>query len=244
MQKIIIGNWKMHGEAGLAHALTSSVADAADKQPDARVVLCPPAVFLGQVSTWLVGSTVHLGGQDCHAEAQGAFTGDISAAMLKDAGCGYVIVGHSERRKFHHESNDEVRQKAARAIAIGLVPVICVGESEAERLAGKAEAVVGTQLRECIPAEATVNEAGFANFVLAYEPVWAIGSGKTPTGDDIGQIHAYILSVAGPVPVLYGGSVKQDNAAAIMAIPGVSGVLVGGASIKTDEFCRIIAAAN
>ncbi len=247
MQKIVIGNWKMHGDPAMAHTLALQVADVADKCTEkAEVVLCPPAILVLQLATWLVGSAVKTGGQDCHIQPEGAFTGDTSAAMLKQVGCKYVLVGHSERRKFHHETNADVRNKAARAIKTGLIPVICIGETEEERNAGKAKDVLGEQIRECIPEEAISH-----NFILAYEPVWAIGSGKTPTADDILLMHDYIISLTAKrtgldleqIHVLYGGSVKGDNAREILAIEGVGGVLVGGASLKSEEFCRIIQAA-
>jgi len=248
MQKIVVGNWKMHGEPAMAHPLTLSVADEADRlPPHVEVIICPPATLLSQVATWLIGSNVKMGGQDCHIQGDGAYTGDISAPMLKAAGCSHIIVGHSERRRYHHESNSDVRNKARRVIETGLIPIICIGETQEDRDNGKATETVGQQIRECIPEEAVAS-----NFMLAYEPVWAIGSGKTPTMDDIGQMHAYIVSVtakqtglaASQIQILYGGSVKPENARQIMITEGVSGVLVGGASLRADEFCRIMAAAG
>lgn len=246
MRKIVIGNWKMHGEPAMAHTLALQVADAADARADVvEVVLCPPSILIAQVATWLVGSAVKTGGQDCHGEAEGAFTGDTSAAMLKQAGCKYVLAGHSERRLYHHETNEDIRRKAARAIEAGLVPVICIGETAREREDGRTLEVLAAQIRECIPGGVNSH-----NFILAYEPVWAIGSGRTPTVDDIRQIHAYIKDRtaehagldAGGIQLLYGGSVKAGNAGEIMGTPGVSGVLVGGASIVAEEFCKIVAA--
>lgn len=239
----------MHGSAAMAHPLTLSVADAADKLPPAagvEVVLCPPFTLLSQVATWLVGSAVRLGAQDCHAQPEGAHTGDISAPMLKDAGCSYVIVGHSERRQNHGETDKQVHRKAAQIIKQGLIPIICIGETADERKEGLAEERVGRQLRDSLPPEAHSGD-----FVLAYEPVWAIGSGQTPTADDIRRMHAYIKATVAAhtglpearIRVLYGGSVKGDNAEAILAIDGVFGVLVGGASLKAEEFSRIINAA-
>jgi len=265
MQKTIVGNWKMHGEPAMAHDLALAVADAADKLPAGiEVVVCPPAILISQVITSLIGSKVKVGGQDCHSQPSGAFTGDIGAPMLKAAGCSHVIVGHSERRLYHQESNEDVRQKAARAIESGLIPIICVGESEAERDSGQAMEAVGRQLVESIPGwgrsySAGANLAplpasplmgeGKCHFLLAYEPVWAIGSGKTPSGDDIRQMHLHIRSVAAlqlglapeRISVLYGGSVKAANAREIIGVEGVSGVLVGGASVKAEEFCNIVA---
>lgn len=238
----------MHGTPAMAHPLTLAVQESAARLgAGSQVVLCPPAILLPLVAGWLASATPRLsmGGQDCHIQPEGAYTGDISAVMLKNAGCTHVIVGHSERRLHHHETNADVRNKAKAAIKSGLIPIICIGETNEDRAGGKAEAVIGEQVRDCLPEEAVEG-----NFVLAYEPVWAIGSGKTPSGADIGDMHAHILSVASSrlgldskaVSVLYGGSVKAENAREIMSIQGVSGVLVGGASLKAEEFCNIIAA--
>lgn len=248
MQKIVVGNWKMHGDPAMAGSLVQAVTGEGHRlHPSAEVILCPPSPLLATVGGFLAGSVIKLGAQDCHTQAEGAYTGDVSAPMLKASGCSYVIVGHSERRRYHHESNNDIRLKALAAIKAGLTPIICIGETQGERDNGKAQEVVGQQVRECIPEEAVSG-----NFILAYEPVWAIGSGKTPTADDIGQMHAYIVSVtakrtglaANRVNVLYGGSVNAGNARQIMFTEGVSGVLVGGASLKAEEFCRIIAAAG
>ena len=273
MKKTIVGNWKMNGAAAMAHPLALAVAAAAADVSGAEVVVCPPATLLTQVVGWLVGSNVKVGGQDCSSQPYGAYTGDISAAMLHEAGCEYVIVGHSERRQHHQETNDIVRDKAAQAMKTGLVPIICVGETGAERESGKAEEVVGRQVKDSLPLQGgglgwgTINELGAsgsplpnpppergrgsAGFLLAYEPVWAIGSGKTPVDDDIWRMHAYILSVAskqtglapGAISVLYGGSVNGANAKDILATEHVAGVLVGGASLKEREFTAVIAAA-
>lgn len=228
MQKYVVGNWKMHGSRSSAQALVSAVAACSSP---AEVVVCPPFTLLSQVASALAGTAVKLGAQDCAHEAQGAYTGDISAPMLKEAGCAYVIVGHSERRQHHFESNDKIRKKALAAMEAGLTPIICVGENAEERKSGQAEANVAQQLKHCMP------DSG--HFLLAYEPVWAIGSGQTPTGDDIVRMHAHIAGLT-PSPILYGGSVKGANAAAILSLPGVSGVLVGGASLDAGEFGTII----
>ncbi|MBY0406526.1 MAG: triose-phosphate isomerase [Rickettsiales bacterium] len=248
MKKIIAGNWKMYGEPGMAQALATAVAHHSDTLPDVvSVVLCPPAVLLAEVSGHVAGArATRTGGQSCHAKPEGAFTGDISAPMLKAAGAEYVIVGHSERRQYHHETSADVRAMAEAGLKAGLCPIICIGESLQERQNGQALDMVGRQVVESLPQGADMHD-----FVLAYEPVWAIGSGLVPTLDDIAAMHAHILAVAakqtgkqaGAVAVLYGGSVKGDNAQAILAVPGVSGVLVGGASLKAEEFCRIISAA-
>lgn len=229
----------MHGTRDMARGLASAIASASTALQDpVQVIICPPAILLDGVAQACAGSRVKWGGQDCHASKEGAFTGNISAPMLKDAGCDYVIVGHSERRQHHGETSAEVSRKAAAAIGCGLIPVICVGETAEERSSGAAEAVVLRQLKESIPDAA-------GHFLLAYEPVWAIGSGKTPTARDIAQMHAHIATtVAARAPVLYGGSVKAANAAEILAIQGVSGVLVGGASLVAEEFCDIIRAAG
>jgi triosephosphate isomerase len=247
MQKTVIGNWKMYGEPEMAHALAHSAAQkAAEHRGRVQIVLCPPATLLPVVSESIAGTGVQMGGQDCHVQPEGAYTGDVSANMLRMVGCRYVLVGHSERRKYHNEQSRDVSHKAARAIKSGLIPVICIGETEEERDSGKTRDVLAEQIRESIPEEALAGD-----FILAYEPVWAIGSGKTPTLDDIRDIHTYITSFASKrtgldakrVVVLYGGSVKPANAAEIMALEGVAGVLVGGASLKPEEFCRIIDAA-
>ncbi|NBX03449.1 MAG: triose-phosphate isomerase [Alphaproteobacteria bacterium] len=244
MTKLIVGNWKMHGEPEMARALVRAVAVATARAPQhVQVVVCPPALLVSQTAADTAGSPLKVGGQNCHEEVSGAFTGDISAPMLKAAGAEYVIVGHSERRAGYGETSELVRQKAEAALKAGLIPIICIGETLAERENGFAADVVAAQVIASLPS------SGY--FVLAYEPVWAIGSGKTPSADDIKQMHAHIIAVASQhagvavdkVAVLYGGSVKADNAAEILALEGVSGVLVGGASVKADEFCKIIEAA-
>jgi len=238
----------MHGFVTMAHPLVEAVLREARQCVDTtEVVLCPPTTLIVRFAEWLAGTEVHIGGQDCHMETHGAFTGDISASMLMDADCTHVIVGHSERRQHHHESNADIRKKAGAAIQADLIPIICVGETADERATGKAEDTVGQQVRECLPDSAAVND-----FVLAYEPVWAIGSGKTPTIEHIRLMHSYIASVAGKqlgiapeqIRVLYGGSVKSANAHDIMQIAGVSGVLVGGASLQAEDFCGIIRASR
>lgn len=186
------------------------------------------------VVEWLKSSPLSVGGQDCHAEKSGAFTGNVSAAMLKDQGCTHVIVGHSERRALHGETSEMVAAKARAVHAEGMTAIICVGETDAERTAGKAESVVTDQLKKSIPGEATPG-----NTVVAYEPVWAIGTGKTASPDDIRQMHALIRGQVGEISILYGGSVKGTNAKEIMSTPNVDGVLVGGASLKAGEFIDI-----
>lgn len=234
----IIGNWKMHGTRAQAVALVEAVAKHVDRRKSPKVVICPPFTLLAQVLEGLEGP-LRLGAQDCHAAGEGAFTGDISAAMLKDAGCDYVIVGHSERRAGHGEGNDLVRAKAAAALDVGLTPIICVGETLEQRQSGQADAVVSAQLAGSLPKGAKASQ-----FLLAYEPVWAIGSGLAATASDIAEMHAQIGMIVPGCRVLYGGSVKPENAAEILALPGVDGVLVGGASLKAEQFCAIIDAAR
>jgi len=241
---LIAGNWKMNmlraeGEA-LAAALTSGIKPGAS----ADLLVCPPATLLAPVSTVLADSSVALGAQDCHMNEAGAHTGDISAAMIKDLGATYVIVGHSERRADHAESDVIVRAKAAAVLTAGLTPIICVGETEAERDAGQAETIVGKQIRGSVPEAAAED-----TIVIAYEPVWAIGTGRTPTIDDIAAMHAHMRQVAGSVlggadklRLLYGGSVKPGNAVEILALEDVDGALVGGASLKAEDFLAIAAA--
>jgi triosephosphate isomerase len=246
VRPLIAGNWKMHGTLAEAARLAGAVRAGAGGL-GCDLLVCPASVHLGAAGSALAGGPVALGAQDCHPQAKGAHTGDVSAAMLKDAGCGYVILGHSERRANHAETDPQVRAKAEAAIAAGLIPVVCVGESEAQRLAGQAESVVGAQLAGSLPD-------GFAGVggVVAYEPVWAIGTGRTPTEAEIAAIHAMIrktlqdrFGAAGAtLRILYGGSVKPSNAAAILALPHVDGALVGGASLAEADFLAIARAAT
>ena len=210
-----------------------------------EMLLCPPSPFLAATRAAIGDAAIALGGQDCHMAEQGAHTGDVSAAMLADCGCGYVIVGHSERRADHGEDDATVRAKAQAAQAGGLIPVICIGETLAEREAGQAVEIVTSQLRGSVP-----DGASAANAVIAYEPVWAIGTGRTPTLEDIAEVHDAIrvalkdmVADAGGVRILYGGSVKPDNATEILRIANVNGALVGGASLKADDFWSIAEAA-
>ncbi|HEX9790627.1 MAG TPA: triose-phosphate isomerase [Kiloniellales bacterium] len=242
---LIAGNWKMNGlrESGtaLAGALARRARDAGPLAYD--LLVCPPAPLLLPVAAALRGSPVALGGQDCHAARSGAHTGDISAEMLRDTGCTYAIVGHSERRTDHGEDDASVRAKAQAAQAAGLIPIVCVGETAAERAAGETLAVVARQVAGSVPPASTA-----AALVIAYEPVWAIGSGLTATPEDVAAAHAHIRAVvgrelgqdvAGGVRILYGGSVKPDNAAGLLALADVDGALVGGASLKADDFWAI-----
>lgn len=243
MKKLAAGNWKMNGNrAALAEV---SALLAAHPAPGCEMLLCPPTTLLAGMAAVAAGSALHVGGQDCHAQASGAHTGDISAAMLVDAGASHVILGHSERRADHGESDAQVLAKAEAAIAAGLIAVVCLGETEAERDAGQTLAVIGAQLDGSVPKAATA-----AQLVLAYEPVWAIGTGRTPTLEQIAEVHgflrarlaAHIGAEAAKTRLLYGGSVKPSNAAEIFAVPDVDGALVGGASLKAADFGAIVAA--
>ncbi|MGY6632190.1 MAG: triose-phosphate isomerase [Alkalilacustris sp.] len=242
-RKLAAGNWKMHGlAADLAEARALAAAHPA---PRCEVLICPPATLLARAAEALAGTAVQLGGQDCHAAEGGAHTGDVSAAMLVDAGAGHVIVGHSERRADHGEDDTAVAAKATAAQAAGLVAILCLGETEAQRDAGETLTVVSQQLSAGLPRGASA-----ANTVIAYEPVWAIGTGRTPTLEQIAEVHAALRTRllhllgkdGGAVRLLYGGSVKPANAAEIFAVPEVDGALVGGASLKAADFGAIVAA--
>jgi triosephosphate isomerase len=245
VRPLIAGNWKMHGLAAEAQALARAVAAGAAGLK-AEVLICPPATLIAPLTQACAG-VLALGGQDCHEAAKGAHTGDISAPMLKDAGAGYVILGHSERRMAYRETSHRVRAKAEAAMAAGLIPVVCVGEPEDDRLLGRAEEVVAEQMAESLP-----DGFGAAGGVVAYEPVWAIGTGRTPTEADIAAMHAMMrakLVAAFPAEgaglrLLYGGSVKPGNAMAILALPHVDGALVGGASLVAEDFLAIARAAG
>ncbi|NBB52891.1 triose-phosphate isomerase [Rhizobium sp. CRIBSB] len=244
--KLIAGNWKMNGlTADLAEA--KALRGALEAEPSAhRVALCPAATLVGQMASALTGGPVEIGGQDCHAATAGAYTGSISAAMLVDAGAGLVILGHSERRAGFGETDADVAAKVEAALTAGLEPIICIGETLTQREAGDAISVVSAQIAGSLP----VSLAGRA-FAVAYEPVWAIGTGLTPTLEQIEAVHLAVraamtakLGQGGETaPILYGGSVKPSNAAEILAVREVGGALVGGASLKADDFLGIIRAA-
>ncbi|MBD3832399.1 triose-phosphate isomerase [Brevundimonas bullata] len=244
--KLVAGNWKMNGlgaSLGEAEALVKALQEQAAA---CRVALCPPATLTERMARVLADGPVELGGQDCHAEASGAFTGSVSAAMLADAGAQLVILGHSERRAGFGESDADVAAKVEAALSAGLEPIICIGETLAEREAGQAVDVVSRQVAGSLPSSLS----GKA-FAVAYEPVWAIGTGLTPTLEQIEEVHAAVraamvarLGEGGRVaPILYGGSVKPSNAAEILAVAEVGGALVGGASLKAEDFLGIIRAA-
>ena len=240
---LVAGNWKMNGlRESLNEAASICKAVAAGGAGKAEIVVCPPATLLMAVTAICEGTKVGVGGQDCHAEASGAFTGDISAEMLKDAGATYVILGHSERRAGHHETNEQVRAKAKAALRAGLMAIICVGETRAERDAGGALAIVGKQLASSIP-----DNSPPGRIVIAYEPVWAIGTGFTPTPQDIAEMHGFIRGrmnqhlpgQGANLRILYGGSVNPANAAELLSVEDVDGALIGGASLSCAEFMAI-----
>ncbi len=241
-RKLIAGNWKMNGLRADGLALVRELVRLSRGEargPD--LLVCPPATLLMAVADALAGSGIALGGQDCDARPAGAHTGDISAAMLKDAGCSHVILGHSERRTDHHESDALVRAKVQAARAAGLIPIVCVGETAEERDAGRTLEVVTRQLAGSLP-DGLAAEA----LVIAYEPVWAIGTGRTPTAGDVAAVHAHIRAalagrIADPAAlrILYGGSVKPGNARELLHLPNVDGALVGGASLDAADFWAI-----
>jgi triosephosphate isomerase len=242
MRSLVAGNWKMNGLAAALPELAALKDGLAAAACD--VLVCPPATLLSRVVVAASGAFA-VGGQDCHAKPSGAFTGDLSAEMLKDAGAAFVIVGHSERRQYHGETNADVAAKAQAAWRAGLKAIICIGETAVQRDAGAHNQICGGQIDGSVPQGATAG-----NTVVAYEPVWAIGTGKTPASADILAMHAHIRAClvarlgegARAVPILYGGSVNPDNAVEILNLPEVGGALVGGASLKATDFLAIIAA--
>jgi triosephosphate isomerase (TIM) len=247
MHKLCAGNWKMNGLKVEAVALANAlVARAKADKPRCDLLVCPPATVLMVVAEALAGSVIALGGQDCHTAEKGAHTGDVSAAMLKDAGASTVILGHSERRADHGESDALVRAKGEAARRAGLRIILCIGETLAERDAGHALAVVSRQLEGSLP-----DGLGAADVAIAYEPIWAIGTGRTPTVAQVEEVHAHIrralaakLGDPAAVRILYGGSVKPDNAIQLMAAANVDGALVGGASLIADDFWAIARACS
>ncbi|MBA4097041.1 MAG: triose-phosphate isomerase [Rhodospirillum sp.] len=247
LRPLIAGNWKMNGSRAQTEALVQDLKGRLASQPGlaADLLVCPPAPYVAQAAALTAGSALAVGGQDCHAKQSGAHTGDVSAAMLADAGGRYVIVGHSERRADHGEGSELVAAKAKAAHEAGLIAIVCVGETEAERDRGATLDVISSQLEGSVPADAEA-----ANLVIAYEPVWAIGTGRTPTPEDVATVHAHIRGLLkawfkdGPeMRILYGGSVKGSNAGSLMHVPEVNGALVGGASLKAEEFWAIALAA-
>ncbi|MDG3042710.1 triose-phosphate isomerase [Roseicyclus marinus] len=242
-RKIAAGNWKMNGVGAALSEIDALIA--AHPTPVSRIVICPPATLIHRMAARAQGSALAIGGQTCHTASKGAHTGDISATMLAEAGATHVILGHSERRADHGETDAQINAQAQAALAAGLTVILCIGETEAERDADVTLAVVETQLAHSVPEGVTA-----ANLVIAYEPVWAIGTGRVPTTDQIAEVHAAIRThlvtrfgeQGHEISVLYGGSVKPDNAAQIFAVPDVNGALVGGASLKAADFGGIITA--
>ena len=239
--KTIIANWKMNGSVELIDQLCPALTEWSKSDPAANAVICPPFPYLNLVKQALFDSDIALGAQDCHEQEAGAYTGNVSADMLVEMGCTHAILGHSERREYHDEVDGLVQAKALAALAKGLVPVICVGESLVDREQGKALAVVAEQAKNSVPT----GQKG--EIILAYEPIWAIGTGRVPSIDDIAEMHQMLKTamaehVGSELAVLYGGSVKAANAAEILATDGVDGALVGGASLKAEEFLGILGA--
>ena len=246
-RRLVAGNWKMHGSRAANAALLEALR-AAPAPAGVEIAICAPMPYLAACIDALAGNAIRVGAQDCSAHAEGAFTGETAATMLADIGCAYAIVGHSERRALHGESDATVAAKALRALEAGVAPIACVGETLAERDAGETDAVVGRQLAAIL--EAVRRHAGAASrLVVAYEPVWAIGTGRSASVEQVEAVHAAIGRALrdaglGAAPVLYGGSVKPDNAAALFAASGVDGGLVGGASLQARDFLAITAAAG
>jgi len=245
---LVAGNWKMNGLKGSKAEITALLKhwDKANPKPKCDILICPPALILERLKLAANGSRLKFGGQDCHANPSGAHTGDISAEMFKDAGAAFVIVGHSERRADHNESNDQVQAKAQAVHRAGLIAIICIGETQAERKAGNTIKIVNAQIKGSLPKGVTAK-----NTVIAYEPVWAIGTGLTPTVQDVEKVHSAIRKQltklmggdeADKMRILYGGSVKPANAGELMAASDVDGALVGGASLKAKDFWGIIQA--
>jgi triosephosphate isomerase len=241
---LIVGNWKMNGLTASLDEVAALAGKVKAQPPAAELGLCPPATLVAAMAAALKGTGIGVGGQDCHAKASGAHTGDISAEALKDAGATYVLAGHSERRTDHAETDVMVRAKAQAAHRAGLIAIVCVGETLAQRDANETLKVVSAQLRGSLPDDATA-----ANTVVAYEPVWAIGTGRTPTEAQVAEVHAAMrqelkarFDDGEGFRLLYGGSVKPDNAKALMAVADVDGALVGGASLKANDFWPIIEA--
>lgn len=247
-QPMVAGNWKLNGSSQGVKILVDGIVTGLDSEISAQIVICPPFVYLQQSMQMLQSSIVELGAQNVCAEDKGAFTGEISAPMLHDVGCHYVIVGHSERRNLYHETDELVARKFEAATRAGLVPILCIGESLTEREEGITEAVVGRQLNAVI---SQVGASEVSRAVIAYEPVWAIGTGLTASPEQAQAVHAYIrnqLHTAGgsadETRLLYGGSVKPENAADLFAMPDIDGGLIGGASLDADSFLAICQAAQ
>lgn len=245
-QTLIAGNWKMNMRLDTATALARGVVDAVGESPSVGVALCPPSVYLHAVADVTAGTAVGLGAQNLYPADDGAFTGEVNAAMLNDVGCRYVILGHSERRQLMGETDEQVSKKLQAALGGNLVPIVCVGETLEDREANQTEKIIESQIRGSL---SDLDEVRAAGIVIAYEPVWAIGTGKTATKDQAEEAHAFIRKllaelftedIAGQIRIQYGGSVKPANAAELLAQPNIDGALVGGASLKVDDFVAII----
>jgi triosephosphate isomerase len=250
MRKFLVaGNWKMHGDEASNRELVSGIIEGAPNAENVSLLVCPPYPYLASVAGQLQGSNVGLGAQNVSEHETGAYTGEVAPAMLRDVGCGYAIVGHSERRTLYGETSEQVAEKMAAALAEGLIPILCVGETLEQRESGSTEQVVAEQLVAAIERNGI---AAVGSSVIAYEPVWAIGTGKTATPEQAQDVHRYIRSVlaqhdpsvAEKVQILYGGSVKGDNAAGLFGMPDIDGGLIGGASLKAADFLAIARAAT
>jgi triosephosphate isomerase len=246
---LVAGNWKMHGDDAGNRELVAGILEGAPASDRVNLLVCPPYPYLASVASQLAGSSVQLGAQNVSEHEKGAYTGEVAPAMLREVGCRYVIVGHSERRTLYGESSAQVAEKMAAALAAGLVPILCVGETLEAREAGSTEAVVSEQLSAAIERNGI---KAFGTSVIAYEPVWAIGTGMTATPEQAQDVHRYVRSVlaeedpgvAEGVQILYGGSVKGDNAAGLFGMPDIDGGLIGGASLKAADFLAIARAAT
>lgn len=244
MQQYIIGNWKMNGTKEEAQKLASSLLKRVEEEthPLPHIILCPSYPYLTSIADLLKGSPLEVGAQDCHFEKKGAFTGDVSIPQLIDVGCHYVLIGHSERRRFHHESSSLIRKKLEAAVKERLKPILCIGESAEDHKKGLTFSILSTQLSLELP-----DDINTSDFLIAYEPLWAIGTGMTPTPSEVQDVMEYIkqaLPALRGVPTLYGGSVTALNASLFLNLPDVDGLLVGGASLNPDEFWQIIKAAK
>ena len=239
----VAGNWKMHNTVAESIALAKAIKDESSGFPGGAIVLAPPFTALLSVSEAIKGSNIFLAAQNMHYEDKGAFTGEISPSMLKDVGCSYVIIGHSERRKYFHEQDNDVNLKVRKALTAGLTPIMCVGETDEEREKGVTKDVVGRQVKQGLSGVEKIE-----NIVIAYEPVWAIGTGKVATTTQAQEVHQFIRSIlkdlygsaANNIRILYGGSVTKDNIGDLIAMEDIDGALVGGASLKADGFLGII----
>jgi triosephosphate isomerase len=240
---IVAGNWKMHNTIAESVALAKAIKDGASGFQDGTIILAPPFTALFNVGETIKGSSVLLAAQNMYYEDKGAFTGEISPAMLKDAGCSYAIIGHSERRKYFHEQDNDVNLKVKKALTAGLTPIMCVGETDEERVKGVTQDVVGRQVKQGLSGVEKIE-----NIVIAYEPVWAIGTGKVATTAQAQEVHAFIRGIlknlygntANDIRILYGGSVTKDNIGDLIAMEDIDGALVGGASLKAEGFLGII----